>query len=437
MRGAWPEDLRLEALHDMQLIGAPPQPSLDRIVGIARRMFSVPIALVSLVGHDRQWFISRTGMEARETPRSVSFCSHAVAVPERPFVIEDATGDPRFAGNPLVTGTPHIRFYAGAVIRAPNGAPIGTICVIDTIPRPGFSDADCRSLSDLASLATDELLLRETARELETGMQDLRVAYHRLEEENERNRHELAAAAAAQRRILPASPRRLAGMSVASMLLPSRGVSGDAYGYGRLGPETSFFWIADIAGHGVAAALLAASLSRVITGELLVDSATHAPRTPADVLVRLNERMFDASQEDGTYFTMIYGIARQREAMIEMALAGHPPPLLLAPGQPPAPVEESGLPLALFETVSYDPVILPMPPGSRILLYTDGLQDCWNRHQEPFDLQRLSDWMTATIGAEPAAALDELERRVRTWRGVDYFADDIAAILVDRDADDA
>ncbi|HEY1230197.1 MAG TPA: GAF domain-containing protein, partial [Ramlibacter sp.] len=116
--------------------------------------FGVPVALVSLVDEQRQWFKSRCGLDVTETPRSVAFCSHAVAL-DGMLVVEDATRDPRFAANPLVNGAPHVRFYAGQPLHS-DGQPVGTLCIVDYAPR-SFSEEQRRALSDLADLVEVEL----------------------------------------------------------------------------------------------------------------------------------------------------------------------------------------------------------------------------------------------------------------------------------------
>jgi GAF domain-containing protein len=109
-------------------------PDLDDIVELAAMICGVPIALVSLVDRDRQFFKARVGLEAEETPRDISFCGHAILGTE-PFVVTDAAQDDRFADNPLVTGPPHIRFYAGVPLLVDDRHAVGTLCVIDSKPR--------------------------------------------------------------------------------------------------------------------------------------------------------------------------------------------------------------------------------------------------------------------------------------------------------------
>lgn len=128
------ETERLLALHKLMLLDTPPEERFDRVVRFAAEQLDMPIALVSLVDGHRQWFKSRIGLDAPEMNREISFCGHAILKPEL-FVIEDASRDPRFEDNPLVTGAPHIRFYAGAPLSSPSGQHIGTLCVIDTVSR--------------------------------------------------------------------------------------------------------------------------------------------------------------------------------------------------------------------------------------------------------------------------------------------------------------
>lgn len=134
-------------------------PELDRITRTATRLFGAPIALVTLLDDDWQWFASKVGMAMDRTPRGQAFCAHAILAPT-PMVVPDARLDPRFVENPLVTRDPYIRFYAGHTVRARSGAPLGTLCVLDTRPRT-FSESDRQALADLAAMVEQQLHLRE------------------------------------------------------------------------------------------------------------------------------------------------------------------------------------------------------------------------------------------------------------------------------------
>ncbi|HQS56871.1 MAG TPA: GAF domain-containing protein [Gallionellaceae bacterium] len=146
----FPEDeiLRLKSLHDHALLDTTAEERFDRITRLAQRMFGVPIALVSLIDAERQWFKSRQGLDACETGRDISFCGYAILDREI-FHIPDASLDPRFSGNPLVLGPPHIRFYAGAPLTTSDGYRIGTLCIIGDKPRQ-LTQAELASLRDLA-----------------------------------------------------------------------------------------------------------------------------------------------------------------------------------------------------------------------------------------------------------------------------------------------
>lgn len=128
------EMVRWEVLKKLQLLDSDPEELFDDIVLLASIMCDVPTALVSLLDIERQWFKARIGLEASETPRDAAFCAHTILNPNNLMVVEDATKDARFERNPLVTGAPHIRFYAGAPLII-DGAAIGSVCVIDYMPR--------------------------------------------------------------------------------------------------------------------------------------------------------------------------------------------------------------------------------------------------------------------------------------------------------------
>lgn len=156
------EKTRIDTLRALNILDSSPQERFDRITRLAKRMFGVPVALVSLIDADRQWFLSSFGLDdVKETSRDISFCGHAILGDEI-FTVPDAALDPRFDDNPLVTDAPNIRFYAGCPISVPNGSKLGTLCLIDQSPR-GFDDEDKALLRDLARMVEQEVVAIQLA----------------------------------------------------------------------------------------------------------------------------------------------------------------------------------------------------------------------------------------------------------------------------------
>jgi hypothetical protein len=163
------EPQRLAALRRLDLLDSPPEARFDVVTEAAARAFDVPIALVTLVDDSRQWFKSRHGLDAAETPRAVSFCGHVIAS-GAPLVVEDARADERFHDNPLVRDGPRIRFYAGQPLCTLDGARVGTLCLIDREPRR-LDAAGRETLRALAAAVEDEL-----------NAYRLTLGHHQLEE---------------------------------------------------------------------------------------------------------------------------------------------------------------------------------------------------------------------------------------------------------------
>ncbi len=158
---------RLTALRRADILDTPPEAAFDRLVRIASQLVGTPIALVSLIDDDRQWFKAKVGLAAHETPRDWAFCAHAILKPDDVLLVSDALADARFRGNPLVTGDPNIRFYAGAPIVTRDGYALGTVCAIDRRPRPDIGAREAMILKELAAVAADEIELRGLARQLD------------------------------------------------------------------------------------------------------------------------------------------------------------------------------------------------------------------------------------------------------------------------------
>ena len=165
------EERRLATLGRYGVLDTPPEQAFDDLTRLAAQVLGTPIALVSLIDRDRQWFKSRVGIEVCSTPRDMAFCAHAI-LGDDVMVVEDALQDPRFANNPLVTGDPFIRFYAGAPLIADDGLALGTLCVIDRQPRR-FDATQRETLALLARQVMAQLTLHRQSLHLESLLNDL------------------------------------------------------------------------------------------------------------------------------------------------------------------------------------------------------------------------------------------------------------------------
>ena len=192
------EILRLKALQDLAILDSPREQSFDDIALAAMHVCNVPVAVVSLVDKDRQWFKSCLGLDAEETPRDVAFCAHAILSPEDILVVEDATKDERFIDNDLVTGPPHIRFYAGAPLVTDDGFALGTLCVIDYVPRQLSAQqrdvllALARQVVQLLRLRSAHDLIQEKEKLVSSLLKNFPGAAYRCRADNEWTLHYLS-----------------------------------------------------------------------------------------------------------------------------------------------------------------------------------------------------------------------------------------------------
>lgn len=173
------EEARLAALRQFKVLDTEPEEAFDAATRLAALICQTPIALITLVDADRQWFKSRVGFDDRETLRDVSFCAHAILQPG-PLVVRDTQTDERFRDNPFVLKSPYIRFYAGAPLTTAEGYKLGTLCVLDTVPRMLFAD-QLTALELLSTQVMTLLDLRRTVAYLESALNRQRERVAELE----------------------------------------------------------------------------------------------------------------------------------------------------------------------------------------------------------------------------------------------------------------
>lgn len=221
------EDQRLKTLRDYNILDTAPEADFDDLTLLAAQIFQVPIAVISLIDGNRQWFKSIIGLNATETPRDLAFCAHAILKPEDVLEVRDARLDPRFADNPLVTADPNIRFYAGAPLVAPDGFALGTLCVIDRVPRV-LSAEQKAALRALSRIAIAQLELRRTLAAHLRAEEQLQSLNASLEEKVEARTAQQKKAQKATEALLGFSKNLISSMQDGFLVLDKNGCAIDA-----------------------------------------------------------------------------------------------------------------------------------------------------------------------------------------------------------------
>ena len=181
------EDARLAALRSFHILDTPAEKTFDDLVRLASYICQSPVAMVSFVDRDRQWFKAKVGVEIQQTSRDMAFCAHAILCPEDLLIVPDASKDERFFDNPLVTDAPKVRFYAGAPLVTEGGYPLGTLCVVDHMPKE-LDAGQIKALTVLRNLVVRELELHKKNGELLEAIRNLEQAKGELLQNSQRYR---------------------------------------------------------------------------------------------------------------------------------------------------------------------------------------------------------------------------------------------------------
>jgi sigma-B regulation protein RsbU (phosphoserine phosphatase) len=390
---------RLEALHALHVLDTAPEERFDRITRMLTRIFGVPIAYVSLIDSDRQWFKSSCGLDGPQTSRDISFCAHAILSDEA-LIIPDALADRRFADSPLVIGPPHVRFYAGQPLAGPGGQKIGTLCIADRKPRR-LEESELETLRELARVVERELNLSEAVqlqKELlalkDEAAQAEREKLEYLNQMLDSQHHLVRELEQAVRYVRSLLPEPLGGpVRTRWQFMPCSQLGGDCFGYFWIDRDHFAVYLLDVCGHGVGAALLSVSVTNTLRAQALPDTDF---RDPVRVLAGLNDA-FLMEKQDGKYFTIWYGVYNQRTRRLDCASAGHPPAvLLLEPEGGRAKLLELGennLVIGVAPGESFRGAGHTVGPRGRLYLFSDGVFEVEKPDGSMMQRSELTDYL--------------------------------------------
>lgn len=247
----------------------------------------------------------------------------------------------------------------------------------------------------------------------------LRVAYAQLHEDME-------AAARAQRSLLPKTPQHIGPARFASVLTPSASISGDTYNYLELPDGSVATYSLDVAGHGARAALLSVMLSRLLTADTFIGTAG-APRPPDAIVADLNRRFQCDDVSD--YFTMNCGILDRSGRRLRVCQAGHPPPVIMPRNGLPYMAGDGGFPVGMFAEAEYATLDIPLKPGDRVILYSDGVTECPDPGGQPYGDDRLLHMLYRQRRESLEHVVANIETDLRHWHRRDGFIDDVSIVI--------
>jgi hypothetical protein len=357
------EAARLDAVHNLRLVDTAPEERFDKVVRMAQALFDVSMVEINLIDQDRQYTKAAhpSSNAGKNTPRDISFCNLTVTE-DRTLLVPDATGDPRFSRNPLVTGDPHIRFYAGHPLTS-QGQRVGSLCLVDDEPRT-LTGTQQLMLADLASWVEHEL---------------------------ERNA-EMAYAAEVQRRLLPKSIPTIDGYDIAGTCVAARDIGGDFYDWHQADDRLHLVLV-DVMGKGVGPALIAAGLR----------STLRATFTGAGLANDFN-RAAAAAEEDLTdassFATVFCAQVTPSTGNVTYLDAGHGLGLIVAADGSYRRLPSDALPLGVVAGDQWATRDTQLNTGETLLAVSDGILDVFDTQSQA--LERVAGAVASSCTARQA-----------------------------------
>lgn len=395
------EEARLHSLRQVQLIDTEPEERFARITRMARCVFGVPMAAVSLIDGHRQWFKQNDGLDGLgcEIPRRQTVCQATIArcyddVAEPALILEDAAAHPQFAAVPGVGGDGGVRFYAGYPLFGPGGHAIGTFCIYDTVPR-----------------SLDEHQL--------AGFREMASWVQREVEQSD----DLGRAAIIQRQLLPRPLEDVPGYVVRSMCIPAFAVGGDFYDHFPV-RNGAVFTVADVMGKGLGAAIVAASVrSAMRAATRAADHLGHDPDL-ADVLGAVGTQVAEDLSNTETFVTLFHARLDVTDHTLTYVDAGHGLAMILRGDGRAEPLKGTGLPLGVMPGDRWASHTVALYPGDLVVMVSDGTLDLVS---DDIDIRRCVGLIRAN--AHP----DKLVQAVHDLVARRPPLDDVTLIAIGRD----
>ena len=400
------EEARLRALARYDILDTEEEEAFDDITRLVAHICDVPVAMITLVDRNRQFFKSEIGLGVRETPLALSACAHAILQPGL-TVVPDATRDERFVDNPLVSEAPHLRFYAGAPLETPDGHALGTLCVLDY---------KTRELSEYQKQAINTL-----ARQV-MSLLELRRRYAR-----EKN----IAEALQRSMLLRPAPDQFPGLLVETFYEAAwqeASVGGDFFDAFALEDGSTALVVGDVAGKGLAAA------ARTAEAKYALRVYLRESRSPAEAVTRLN-RFLLATQNAGgagsNSFIALAAAVIAPSGATQVVVAGLESPLLARADGAVTEVPAGGAPVGVMEDAAYSDISVCLGSGDLLLMTTDGVTES-RRGRELFGIERVEAVLREALpAAPPAVVAAAVVDAARAW-GSGTFRDDVCLLVARR-----
>lgn len=334
------EASRQAALDSLNILDTAPEERFDRITRLAKQLFGVETAAVTLIDHDRQWFKSKIGLERDETPRSDAFCDVTIRESKN-FTVPDASQDSRFLNNPLVTGDPNIRFYAGYPLETPNGERVGALCIFDPHPRV-LTEAEELQLRDLALWVQNEMVIE----------------------------NELTRAAQVQKGLIPQQPEEKFGFDVAGGCVQARSIGGDFYDWYPINAG-GILTLADVMGKGMGAAIIAATVRAVLRAGSNSEGLVSSIETAAAILGA------DLSNV-GSFVTLFHARLNVTSGLIRYVDAGHGLSIVMRLNGEIVRLSSHNPPLGIGTDTTWKEDSFVLNHGDTLISVSDGVLDLFD-----------------------------------------------------------